>query len=385
MIKIKEKLNEILLAYYIFSYVLLKRIIPNYSEISTNVLLINVIVILITSLIYNKLKIKFMVKEIIIYLVIIFYALLDYNFRPNIYTVQTYSYMIIFAIIPIFLYLRIDNLQSFFSSYSFFSIVIAILFILDPFYNYKYSGDYMGFGYNTMILVYIGLYIKIRENKSGMLLKALLVIVFVELLIFSNKGAILSAILFTLLYELWIKGSTKKKIVMISIGVILVLGFNTIIEVAYNIAVNNNINSYSIRSLQQVVDKTASGLSGRENIWKEAQIQIENNLVFGNGAGYYRTTNNEGMYTHNIVYDVLIEYGIVMFAILTILVLKGIMKIRKERGEERLVGIIFLIMWFPKLFFSSYLQAEIGFWLFLIWGIVNRRKDNIERTIKMVK
>ena len=117
MIKIKENLNEILLAYYIFSYVLLKRIIPNYSQISTNVLLINVAIVLITSLLYNKLKIKFSIKEIIIYLVIIFYALFDYNFRFNIYTVQIYSYMIIFSIVPIFLYLRINNLQSFFNSY----------------------------------------------------------------------------------------------------------------------------------------------------------------------------------------------------------------------------------------------------------------------------
>lgn len=183
---IKENLNEILLAYYIFSYILLARIVPNYSTISTNVLLINVMIVLLMSITCNRKRLKFTIQEIILYLIIILYAVVDYNFRFNEYTTQTYIYMIIFAIIPIFLFARIEKIKNFFNAYGFFSVITALLFILDPFLEYRYSGDYMGFGYNVMMLAYIGLYILIR-NKKNIWLKILWVIVTIEIIFFANK------------------------------------------------------------------------------------------------------------------------------------------------------------------------------------------------------
>ena len=34
-------------------------------------------------------------------------------------------------------------------------------------------------------------------------------------------------------------------------------------------------------------------------------------------------------------------------------------------------------MWFPKLMVSSYLQAEIGLWLFIIWSLT-KNKNKLE-------
>lgn len=375
---IKENLNEILMVYYIFSYILLARIIPNYTTISTTVLLINVIMVLLISVIYNRKRLKFTVQEIILYLIIILYAVIDYNFRFNEFTIQTYTYMIIFAMIPIFLFARIEKIEKFFTVYSFFSVIIALLFILDPFQEYKYSGDYMGFGYSVMMLAYIGLYILIR-NKKSICLKILWIIVSIEILIFANKGAIFSIVLFTLLYEILIKKNTLKNILIIIIGCILFVSSNFIIEVIYELTIDNGINSYSIKTLYQMSNKTSTGLSGREDIWKKAISELDEHILLGNGAGYYRTTNN-GSYSHNLVFDILIEYGIIIFIILSIIILKGILKLKKAEGENRLVGLIFLSMWFPKLFFSSYFQSEIGFWLFIIWALL--KDKSIAKGIK---
>ena len=375
---IKENLNEILMVYYIFSYILLARIIPNYTTISTNVLLINVIMVLLISVIYNRKRLKFTVQEIILYLIIILYAVIDYNFRFNEFTIQTYTYMIIFAMIPIFLFARIEKIEKFFTVYSFFSVIIALLFILDPFQEYKYSGDYMGFGYSVMMLAYIGLYILIR-NKKSICLKILWIIVSIEILIFANKGAIFSIVLFTLLYEILIKKNTLKNILIIIIGCILFVSSNFIIEVIYELTIDNGINSYSIKTLYQMSNKTSTGLSGREDIWKKAISELDEHILLGNGAGYYRTTNN-GSYSHNLVFDILIEYGIIIFIILSIIILKGILKLKKAEGENRLVGLIFLSMWFPKLFFSSYFQSEIGLWLFIIWALL--KDKSIAKGIK---
>ena len=375
---IKENLNEILMVYYIFSYILLARIIPNYTTISTTVLLINVIMVLLISVIYNRKRLKFTVQEIILYLIIILYAVIDYNFRFNEFTIQTYTYMIIFAMIPIFLFARIEKIEKFFTVYSFFSVIIALLFILDPFQEYKYSGDYMGFGYSVMMLAYIGLYILIR-NKKSICLKILWIIVSIEILIFANKGAIFSIVLFTLLYEILIKKNTLKNILIIIIGCILFVSSNFIIEVIYELTIDNGTNSYSIKTLYQMSNKTSTGLSGREDIWKKAISELDEHILLGNGAGYYRTTNN-GSYSHNLVFDILIEYGIIIFIILSIIILKGILKLKKAEGENRLVGLIFLSMWFPKLFFSSYFQSEIGFWLFIIWALL--KDKSIAKGIK---
>ena len=375
---IKENLNEILLAYYIFSYVLLARVVPNYLAISTNVLLINVIMVLLISIIYNRKRLKLTIQEIILYLIIILYAVIDYNFRFNEFTIQTYIYMIIFAIIPTFLFVRIEKIEKIFVVYGFFSVVIALLFVLDPFQEYKYSGDYMGFGYNVMMIAYIGLYILIRNRKS-ILLKILWIIVTIEIIFFANKGAIFSIVLFTLLYEILIKKNTLKNLLILVIGCILLVSSNFIIDAIYKVAVQNGIDSYSIKTLYQMSNKTSSGLSGREEFWNEAISELDENILFGNGAGYYRTTNN-GKYSHNLIFDILIEYGIIIFMILAIIILKGILKLKKVEGKDRLIGIIFLSMWFPKLFFSSYFQSELGFWLFIIWALL--KDKNITKGIK---
>lgn len=369
MKKIKENLNEIILAYYIFSYVLLKRIIPNYETISTLVLTANVLLILVVSLLYNKFKIKISIKEMIIYLLIILYALIDYNFRLNKYTTEIYTYMIIFGIIPIFLFMRVKKIYSFVDAFAFFSAITALLYLFDPFQNYEYSGDYMVFGYGIMMLAYIGLYTKIRQKKS-ILLIILCVLILIEIVIFANKGAILSVAVYTLLYELLINKNTIKKILLIVVGIIILLSFTTIVETIYEFANRNDINSYSIKTIYQVVKGNSSGLSGREKIWEKAEGELSKNILLGNGAGYYRTTNN-GVYSHNLIFDVLIEYGIIIFTILCIVILKGVLKIVKVDGEDRLIGLIFLSMWFPKLFFSSYFQSEMGFWLFLIWALMS--------------
>lgn len=365
---IKENLNEILLAYYIFSYVFLARIIPNYSNISTVILFVNVFLVLLVSIIYNIKNLKFTVKELILYFIIIFYAIIDCNFRFNEFTNQIYIYMIIFAIIPTFLFLRTKKIEKFFNIYGFFSIIIAISFILDPFQEYKYSGDYMGFGYNAMVPAYLGLYILMRDKKN-IWLKILCGIVAIEIVFFANKGAMFTILLFTLLYEVLIKKNILKNIIILVIGCILLITSNFIIEGIYKWALNNNIDSYSIKTLYQMSNKTSSGLSGREYIWEKAISELDKNMLFGNGAGYYRTTNN-GSYSHNIIFDILIEYGIIAFIIIVTIIIKGVFKLKKYEGENRLLGLTFLSLWFPKLFFSSYFQADMGFWLFIIWALM---------------
>lgn len=374
MEKIKKSLNEMLLAYYIFSFVLLARIIPNYKDISTVILTLNVIGIIFISIVINNKKTKFTVSELLLNIGILGMFVIDSGFRNNEFTNQIYTYMIIFAIIPNHLFLQMKSNEKFLNYYSLFALLTALLYIIDPFQSYKYSGDYMGFGYNVMLITYIGIYIKAREKKN-ILYYAILIIIMFEMTFFANKGAILSIIIFTAIYEIIIKKNTVKNIIIIVICGIFIMSSNFIIEKIYTLAIDNGINSYSIKTLYEMENKTSSGLSGREEIWQSAKEMIKENFILGSGAGYYKANNKENLYVHNIVYDIIIEYGIIIFMLMSIIIIKGIIKLIKEKGSNKVVGIVFFIMWFPKLMFSSYLQAEMGFWLFVIWALVKNRRQ----------
>mgnify|MGYP000116920882 FL=1 len=374
MEKIKKSLNEMLLAYYIFSFVLLARIIPNYKDISTVILTLNVIGIIFISIVINNKKTKFTVGELLLDIGILVIFVIDSSFRNNEFTNQIYTYMIIFAIIPNHLFLQMKSNEKFLNYYSLFALLTALLYIIDPFQSYKYSGDYMGFGYNVMLITYIGIYIKAREKKN-ILYYAILIIIMFEMTFFANKGAILSIIIFTAIYEIIIKKNTVKNIIIIVICGIFIMSSNFIIEKIYTLAIDNGINSYSIKTLYEMENKTSSGLSGREEIWQSAKEMIKENFILGSGAGYYKANNKENLYVHNIVYDIIIEYGIIIFMLMSIIIIKGIIKLIKEKGSNKVVGIVFFIMWFPKLMFSSYLQAEIGFWLFVVWALVKNRRQ----------
>ena len=376
MKKVKKNLNEILLAYYIFSFVLLARIIPNYKEVSTIILTLNVLAVILISIGINNKKTKFTVSELLLDAGIICLFVIDSTFRNNEFTNQIYTYMIIFAIIPNHLFIQMKSNDNFLRYYSLFALLTALLYIMDPFQSYKYSGDYMGFGYNVMLISYIGVYIRAREKKSILCYVVLVIIIF-EMAFFANKGAILSIIIFTAIYEMIIKKNTIKNIIIVVICGTLIMSSSFIIERIYALAIDNGINSYSIKTIYEMQNKTASGLSGREKIWQNAEEMINKNFFFGNGAGYYKANNSQKLYTHNIVYDIMIEYGVIIFILMTVIIIKGSIKLIKENGKNKVLGLVFLIMWFPKLMVSSYLQAEIGLWLFIIWSLT-KNKNKLE-------
>ena len=336
MKKVKKNLNEILLAYYIFSFVLLARIIPNYKEVSTIILTLNVLAVILISIGINNKKTKFTVSELLLDAGIICLFVIDSTFRNNEFTNQIYTYMIIFAIIPNHLFIQMKSNDNFLRYYSLFALLTALLYIMDPFQSYKYSGDYMGFGYNVMLISYIGVYIRAREKKSILCYVVLVIIIF-EMAFFANKGAILSIIIFTAIYEMIIKKNTIKNIIIVVICGTLIMSSSFIIERIYALAIDNGINSYSIKTLYEMQNKTASGLSGREKIWQNAEEMINKNFFFGNGAGYYKANNSQKLYTHNIVYDIMIEYGVIIFILMTVIIIKGSIKLIKENGKTILL------------------------------------------------
>jgi O-antigen ligase len=388
VVKIKFKyLNELLLVYYIWSFSLLKivfTILPNYSN---QILIINTLMVFILNLIYNKFRIN---KKIIViaFLVSLLYFI-EIIFRKNDFISSIYYNFIIFGLIPMYLFSFIENKRKVIEYYSYLSILALLIYAYEPFNNYKYLSNYMGFGFEIVLPAFLGIYLLYKEKTKNrkyekskikrLIIILLVVITIIFSIIFSNKGTMLSVLFFILVLEFIYEKENKKKYLIVIMCCLVIINFKSIVNVIYNYCLENDMPTYSIITLNRMVNEDISfGLSGRDVIWANTLTLLKDNIILGNGTGYYQQVS-EMNYSHNIVLDILVQYGIVGFILFFIIIFKGIKKIFLIEKEEKILGILFLCMWFPKLFFSNYFQREIGFWLFIVWSL------NIYKQIKSDK
>ena len=147
-------------------------------------------------------------------------------------------------------------------------------------------------------------------------------------------------------------------------------------EVSQNGKVKLNFYSYAIEKYKQVLNgKTDRIFSNRFKIYKDALSVIKRDvfngilsLLFGKGTGYFRSLF-DGVYTHFIFFDLLIEYGLFGLFAFTILLVYCLVMYKKAYKEDKmmyLVATFCLAIAFPKLLLSSYFQSEASLFLFLL-------------------
>lgn len=132
-------------------------------------------------------------------------------------------------------------------------------------------------------------------------------------------------------------------------------------------------NSYSLKKYEEAISgKYNTILAGRGKIYEEAINVIKNEKIFnlfaGNGTGYFRTLNSKGAYSHSIIFDLIIEYGLIglfAFSILGIYCLT--IFFRKVKREKFLFASYLLCLAFPKLLLSLYFQKDTYLWVFIIY------------------
>ena len=76
----------------------------------------------------------------------------------------------------------------------------------------------------------------------------------------------------------------------------------------------------------------------------------------------------------------MVQYGLIGIIILIGFVANSLFKIKKYDGEVRLLGILFLCLWCPKLFFSDYMFKDIGIWCFLAYGLLKFNTQVLSRS-----
>jgi O-antigen ligase len=226
----------------------------------------------------------------------------------------------------------------------------------------------MNYGFLFALPSYMGIHIG-RKYLGHKWMFILEIISLFCLVIFSNRSVLLSLFMFIVALEMIHMKITAKKlagIVLSSFAIFFPLVYIEKITNWLSIKLSNyGIYSYSIIHINYFFssNNVEKLFSGRLSIWKNAKKLIADNPLFGSGTGVFQAIN--GVYTHNLYYDLMVQYGVIGLLFYGFLIFISAFKVLRSNENKRLLGVIFLFLWFPKLFLSVYFYKDIAFWLFL--------------------
>ena len=364
-------LNEFFLALYLYLFVLLRPLLSLSQTNSTMILFFCSFLIISVSIFYNYLFKKkrltfYAIKGLLFIFFILSIVLIDIIIRSNSKSFNFIYDFIIYAIIPIYLFVHVKYYMRFIYYFGILSVFIFIMYAPDPFIDYKISKGYMTYGYSVMLPCFIGLHL-LRNifKKSKMFL--LEIICFVLLLLFGNKGAIISVLIYIILWQLFIRKNNRRTISIYFISIFILIpilnNLRGYLEELLNYLTYQGYYSYSLKSFYNVLIGDSNGLSGRDVIWENAIELINQSLLFGNGLGTFESQFNT--YSHNIILDIAVSYGVIGLAIFSSFLLIGLKHFIMVKKETRILFIIFFSLSIPKLMTSSYFFSEMGFWIFV--------------------
>lgn len=302
----------------------------------------------------------------------------DYVIRPNEETSNNLYSFLIYGAFTIFFCAQVVDFRYFLKSYSILAVIGGLIMARDPLFDYQWSNDYMEFGFVSMLPAFAGAMILFTAFKYK--ISALLMcLFFVELMIFANKGSVLTAlILFIVGFSFFRNGNKinlKQITSIVFVLLILYLYYADILLFFIGIADNLGVASYSLDTIKIILENSSDNAvyDSRIDIWNNALRYFHQNPIIGCGIGYYKSVS-EG-YEHNIILEVLNSWGIVGAILLFVTLFKSVTRILKKISFTQQTTIIsFLILAILPLLTSMTFWAYQPFWAFITFSLAKSRK-----------
>lgn len=261
--------------------------------------------------------------------------------------------------------------------------IIFLTGILEPFTHYVTGGrlGYMVYGMRMLTAAVLLFCFYFREKQLVHFIAGAGCSVLV--LLYGNRSALL-IIAVCFIFQWLVFTSTEKRIlrgiasVFACLSLVLVLASN-FLDVVSVFLEKLGISSRTMNKLLEGAD-AAFDNSGRSVIWKNCRDAISRNPILGYGVGgdrylgllgeRYTEVNGNGIYAHNFIYEILIEFGVVLgIMLLSVMAVFVILVIRnKYKWPMKKIYVIFLLSTVIKLSVSSSLWVDMSFYLCL--GIV---------------
>lgn len=334
-------------------------------------------ILYIIMLIKNKKKIKN--NNIFLYVFLFFIIQIPYSifqYYNYLYNWLGLMYLLFFCSLPwIIVGCSLTNLEEIliqFKKKNIYIIISNIVLILFCKYTGRTMLGNMEISYTILPLVLFSLLIFFNEKKYKFLIACFLGTMII--VIVGSRGPILCIALFILLYGMF---NFKKKIIyIVLIGIILLFTFfyyKSILNTTINIFEHYGISSRTLYKLQNgdILNDT-----GRKKIQKVVMEELNKHPIVGLSLGgeriivnnniYHMNKNMSSCYPHNIIIEILAQYGyftgIIIIIFLNYIIIKVLMI---TKGNERNIILLLISQELVKLFISSSYMLSPMFFLLL--------------------
>lgn len=311
--------------------------------------------------------------------------LISMKLAPNIYVSEYFTIFYLYVIvggIAITNCLDSDALIKTFCNWSvaLFFICVPIPF-LDGSVSYMSMGEFSsGMAYGEWVLTpaFIGLYLlRKRYGHKYMIIPELAC--FILVLIYANRGSLLSVVAFLIIYELYIENKRDRKsivkwLLLSLLAVVLYFQIeNILLFMQSNVLAPLGISSRSITKYIELLSSETMDMSvisvGRVNTSVAAEEFFKSSPIFGIGIGTFRVETGHA-YTHNFITDALTTFGLMGGLPILFFTAKACINTFKEKKTTcKVVVMVFFVQTFPRLLFSQSFIIDVTFWMFVLLAL----------------
>lgn len=349
-----------------------------------------VFVLCFLGLIKNSIRVNKYIIIITIYVLFVFlisYILHDYNCY---YTTYYFMYFIGFGIVSLLVGSQTFSIKKVLKYVELIGFVCILIIAVRGFDDYDASIQ-MGIAYSFLPVLYASL-INLKETRLKNLLSLINPIGIIWCYSsMAPRGIWLNVIITLSIYFFIMYGKDttnyhiKKSRIIIMILLIL---FTTIVALYFEkiiLFISNNvykIMGVRIYALDKMIFLLNSGdlSNGRLELINMALDLSYNHLLFGRGIGFFELIQGEGGYVHNIVFQTIVEAGILFFIPFVILLIVSIKRLLSIANGidylEKSFYIMLLSNGFFVLFYSSVHWKLLLFWFFVGY-LLNNRFNNL--------
>lgn len=233
------------------------------------------------------------------------------------------------------------------------------------------SGSYdMSVGYRFLFVCIVFLVEFLQEKRKSRKLFDIFMCVISAILmtVFGSRTAVVSLLAFWCLYSLLYQyeGNNIRNLVKrIAVVVGLAMLFMIFTNLTFLQMISGVLQKFGLGS--RMLDSLLSGAieldSGRSRLWTMVYEMIEQHPVFG--AGIYADRAQGGIYCHQLLLELFLDFGLIVGTIFVLLILNNVihMLFRCSNKEWKLLFIMFFSMCFIRLNVSSSFWYDTNFWV----------------------
>lgn len=266
--------------------------------------------------------------------------------------------------------LSIRDVRHFIKLVALFSILYTVVLIREPINRELLKLDEMVTGYQLTALtinIILAYFTVFKKNK---LILVLALISTLLITLFTSRGCGVALLLTWGVFYVWDRRrrDLSSSVSIVWLSAIIIVGI-VVFRIAIEYVFRSQISIETGSLLEKIANGYVNSSNGREDLWQQGIAIIGNNWKVGLGFGADRILT-DGMFIHNIILELLIDFGIPITIIILILywvcIIKGVRSNVYSYASALIMAQV-LKTWVQLLFSSSYLYSMLG--LMLIIGL----------------